>query len=558
MEYQKLAQLYKDLESTQKNLEKTEIIATFYSENNDEVEKATLLILGRPYPKWKNADLGVSSSLMKDIIAKATGKSQSEIEELWKKEGDLGLAAEKMVENKTQQRLFQDELTVEKVLKRLRKIADMEKSGISESVSVDKKKAELAELISSATPLEARYVTRTILSTLRLGVGESTVRDALAQAFFEGENKEEIQRAFDVTNDFEEVANECKNKDLEALKNKKVRLFRPISSMLAKKVDSISEAFETVGKPAAIDYKYDGFRAQIHKEGDEVKIFSRRLEDVTNQFPDVKEYVRELIESEKVIIDTEIVGYDPETKGNIPFQKLSKRIKRKYEIQKLKKQIPVEVRPFDLIYNEETLIDLTYESRWKQLKEITREKKYELRLVDHLETDSKEKVSKFRHKSLEKGNEGIMMKNIEGKYKPGSRVGYMVKLKPVMETLDLAIIGGEWSEGRRTGWIGSLTLGCWNESEKEYQEIGKMATGLTDEQLQEITGRLEPLIINEDGRDIEVKPRIIVEAEYEELQKSPTYSSGFALRFPRLKRFRDDKEDADTLNRVKDLYNSQN
>jgi len=494
--------------------------------------------------------------MTQDVIAEATGYSKEKVEELWKDKGDLGLAAEELVKNKKQQKLMATTLTVEKVIQRLRKVAEMSKDGSSQSVSQDKKKKEIADLISSAEPIEARYITRTVLSHLRIGIGEGTIRDALVEAFFDGEHKEKIQKAYDFTNDFTEVAEAC-TKGIEEVEELELELFRPVNSMLAKKVDTIEEGFEEVGNPAVIDYKYDGMRAQIHVKDGEVRVFTRRLENITKQFPDVVEKVEEHIEAENCILDTEIVGYNPEDGSMIEFQKLSKRIKRKYNIQKQVEDIPVEVRPFDLIYLEEPILEERYADRLEKLKEIIDEEEKELRLVDSEITGDEEKVQEMQQKSLSQGHEGIMMKSIDAEYKPGNRVGYMVKLKPVMETLDLAIIAAKWSEGERAGWLGRLFLGCYNQKTGEYEEVGKMATGLTEEQLQEITDRLKPLIEKEEGRKVHVKPEIIVEAEYEEIQKSPTYSSGYALRFPRLKSFRDDKEEADSKKKIENLYESQ-
>jgi DNA ligase-1 len=555
VKYSKLAETYQELESTQKTLEKTDILAEFFSET-DEIEKIVLLVNGRIYPEWNETEIGMSSRMMKETISEATGHSKEKAEELWRDKGDLGLAAEELVGEKKQQKLISQKLTVESVLKTLRKVAEKEKEGMSESVSQDKKRGEIANLISSAEPLEARYLIRTVLGHLRIGVAEGTIRDALSEAFFDGEYKEEIQKAYNFTNDFEEVAEACK-KGIEEVKSLELELFRPVNSMLAKKVDTIEEGFETVGKPAAIDYKYDGMRAQIHVKNGEVRVFTRRLENVTEQFPDVAEAVKEHIEAENCILDTEVVGYDPEDGSEIEFQKLSKRIKRKYEIQKLKEEIPVEVRPFDVIYLEQPVLEKPYRERLNRLEEIVNEEEKELRMVDRQITEEEEKVQEMQQRSLSEGHEGIMMKNLEAEYKPGNRVGYMVKLKPVMETLDLAIIAAKWSEGERAGWLGRLLLGCYDEEEGEYREVGKMATGLTEEQLEEITERLKPLIEREEGRKVWVKPEIIVEAEYEEIQQSPTYDSGYALRFPRLKSFRDDKEEADSLEKVEDIYNSQ-
>ena len=554
MKFSKLVDYLEEVESTQASLEKIDILSELYSESGDDLEDVVMLSLGRISPSWEDLDLGISSKSLVDIISKASGRKEDEVEEVWKTSGDLGDAAEKMIEGKTQQKLMTNELTVEKVMKRLQKVSEMEKEGISQSVSQDKKKKLLADLLSSAEPEEARYLARMMLENLRIGIGEGTVRDALDQAFLDGESSELIQEAYDYSNDFRKVATASK-KGKEELEKIDLELFRPVNSMLAKKVENIEEGFETVGTPAAVDFKYDGMRAQIHVKEGEVKIFTRRLENVTDQFPDVKRYVEENIESDNCIIDSEIVGMkDGEV---IPFQRLSKRIKRKYDIEKMEKEIPVELRPFDVLYHEDSVMEQSYEDRWEILEGIVNESE-DVRLVDRTVTSEVEDVNEMQQASLGQNHEGVMMKSLDAEYKPGSRVGYMVKLKPVMETLDLAIIGAQWSEGRKSGWLGRLKLGCWNEDTEEYEMVGRMSSGLTDKQLEEVTERLKPLIQSEDGRDVELRPEVLVEVEYEEIQESPNYNSGYALRFPRLKRFRDDKEEADNKKRLENLFKSQN
>lgn len=553
MKFSKLVDYLERVESTQASLEKIDILSKLYSESGDDLEDVVMLSLGRISPSWEDLDLGISSKSLVDIISKASGRKEEEVEEVWKTSGDLGDAAEEMIEGKTQQKLMTNELTVEKVMNRLQKVSEMEKEGISQSVSQDKKKKLLADLLSSSEPEEARYLARMMLENLRIGIGEGTVRDALDQAFLDGESSELIQEAYDYSNDFIKVAT-ASREGKEELEKIDLELFRPVNSMLAKKVKNIEEGFETVGKPAAVDFKYDGMRAQIHVREGEVKIFTRRLENVTDQFPDVKRYVEEQIESDNCIIDSEIVGMkDGEV---IPFQRLSKRIKRKYDIEKMEKEIPVELRPFDVLYHEESVMEEPYEDRWEVLEEIVAESE-DVRLVDRTVTSEIEEVNEMQQASLGQNHEGVMMKALDAEYKPGSRVGYMVKLKPVMETLDLAIIGAQWSEGRKSGWLGRLKLGCWNEDTDEYEMVGRMSSGLTDEQLEEVTERLKPLIQSEEGRDVELRPNVLVEVEYEEIQESPNYNSGYALRFPRLKRFRDDKEEADNKKRVESLYTSQ-
>ncbi len=553
MEYSKLVESYEAVEKTQSNLEKTSILAELYSNSGEDLEDTVMLSLGRISPSWEGLDLGVSSKTLVDIIVIASGRSEKEVEEVWKTEGDLGDAAEKMMAKKTQQRLMTQKLEVSQIMERLRKVAEMEKDGISQSVNTDKKKKMIANLLSSAEPREARYLARTVLENLRIGIGEGTVRDALDEAFFDGENSEEIQRAYDMTNDFRKVAEACRagEEDLEKLD---LELFRPVKSMLAQKVETIEDGFDSVGRPAAVDFKYDGMRAQIHVKDGKVKIFTRRLENVTKQFPDVKKVIENQVECQNCIIDTEIVGM--KNGEVIPFQKLSQRIKRKYDIEKLRNEIPVEVRPFDLLYREESFMNHSYEERLEALRKVVIENS-DIKLADQSITSEVKDVNSLQQKALDSGHEGVMMKSLKAEYNPGSRVGYMVKLKPVMETLDLAIIGAQWSEGRKSGWLGRLKLGCWNKEEEKYEMVGRMSSGLTDAQLEEVTERLKPLIIEENGRDVELKPEVLLEVEYEEIQESPTYNSGYALRFPRLKEFRDDKDRPDSKEKVERLYESQ-
>ncbi len=553
MKFSKLVEYLEKVEATSASLEKIDILAELYSESDEDLEDVVMLSLGRISPSWEDLDLGISSKSVLDVISKASGRKEEEVEEVWKTSGDLGDAAEEMIQHKKQQKLMTTELTVENVMARLQKVSEMEKQGISQSVSQDKKKKMLADLLSSAEPEEARYLARMMLENLRIGIGEGTVRDALDKAFLNGENSKLIQQAYDYSNDFRRVAT-ASRKGTEELEKIDLELFRPVKSMLAQKVDDIKEGFETVGEPAAVDFKYDGLRAQIHVKDGEVKIFTRRLEDITDQFPDIKNYVGSQIDSQNCIIDSEIVGM--KNGKVIPFQRLSKRIKRKYEIEKLKKEIPVELRPFDLIYDEQSLMEKPYSDRWAKLEKVVDENE-NVTLADHIETSDVSEVNEMQQASLGKNHEGVMMKSLDAEYKPGSRVGYMVKLKPVMETLDLAIIGAQWSEGRKSGWLGRLKLGCWNEETGEYEMVGRMSSGLTDKQLEEVTERLKPLIKSENGRDVELRPGVLVEVEYEEIQESPTYNSGFALRFPRLKSFRDDKEEADSKEKLENLYDSQ-
>jgi len=585
MKYRELVDIYQKLESTSKRLEKTYLISELLKKTStEELSIIMLLLQGRIYPAWDERKLGVASRLVLKAINIASGINTNKIEEIWKKLGDLGLAAEEIIKRKKQNTLFSQDLTLKKIFENLKKLASLEGQG-----TVDRKIKLIAELLTSAKPVEAKYIARTVLEELRVGVGEGSIRDAIVWAFFSDKlninyNKEEndlnfseeerelynkyidaVQEAYDITNDFSEVAVIAKQKGIEGLKNVTLEVGKPIKVMLYQKAENFEDAFERVGKPAALEYKYDGFRLQLHRNKDKIKLYTRRLENVTKQFPDVAEIIKNNIKSENYILDAEVIGIDPKTKKWLAFQHISQRIKRKYDIHQMTKDIPVMVNLFDAVQiNNENLIKKPFSERRAIIKQITIEIPEKLQLAKKIITDNPEEAEKFYNEALEKGNEGIMVKNLNAPYKPGSRVGYGVKVKPTMETLDLVIIGAEWGQGKRANWLSSFTIACIDEN-KNFLEIGKVGTGIKEKDEQgvsfnQLTKMLKPLIISEKGKEVKIKPQIVIEVNYEEIQKSPTYSSGFALRFPRLISIRTDRspEEISTLSTVKEFYENQN
>ncbi|MBS3110273.1 ATP-dependent DNA ligase [Candidatus Woesearchaeota archaeon] len=578
MKYSQLVEIYESLEATSKRLEKTYYIAKLLGETDrDMLPKIVLLLQGKIYPSWDERKIGVASRLVIKALGLAVGLEADKIESEWKKTGDLGKVAEALVGRKKQATLSSMDITVQKVFSNLRKLAELEGQG-----TVQKKMQLIAELLTSATPKEAKYIVRTILEELRVGVGEGSIRDAIIWDHFgdiekiketkEGELKgdyrkflEKVQEAFDLTNDFGIVAQAARQGEKE-LENIRLEVNRPIKVMLAQKVDDVDEAFERVGKPCAIECKYDGFRMQVHGRDGKVMIFTRRLEDVTAQFPEVAEFFRKNIRAREFILDGEAVGFDPKTKKYLPFQKVSQRIRRKYDIDKLASQFPIELNIFDIVYCDgKNLLRQDFSERRKILRKILREEKWKAVLAEQLVTDSKAKAQEFYERTLKQGMEGVMFKKLDAPYKPGSRVGHMVKLKPVMESLDVVIVGAEWGEGKRATWLTSYAIAVRDE-EGNLLEIGKVSTGLKELEgedgttFSEMTVMLKPLITAEKRKQVTVKPKIVIEVNYEEIQKSPTYSSGFALRFPRFVRLRTEEksaEDASDINFVEDLYYGQ-
>lgn len=582
MKYSELAKLYQSLSSTTKRLEKTYLISEFLKiADVEDLPAIVLMLQGRIFPVWSDKKIGVAGQLVLKAISIATGKTIAEIEQHWKEIGDIGEVAALMVKGKSQATLFSTPLSISKVFSNLRKLPEIEGQG-----SVDRKIKIVAELLTSASPLEATFIVRAVIEDLRVGVGDGTLRDALCWAYvldevpydpksnsliLSDEDRKEyntliesVQHGYDLTTDFAQVAARLKEKGLAGLSDLALVVGRPVKIMLYQKAQGITDAFERVGRPCQFEYKYDGFLTIIHKSGDIVWIYTRRQEDVTKQFPEVVDAIRTGVKADTCILNAEVVGYDPDTKKFRPFQEISQRIRRKYEISILAKKLPCEVYVFDMIYCEgETLLDQPYSHRRDLIKKHIASVDHRIKPAHGILTDSDEEAQRFYEEALANGLEGVMAKKLDAIYKPGSRVGYGVKVKPVMDTLDLVIIGAEWGEGKRAGWLTSFVLGCLDET-GEVVEIGRFGTGLKEKpeegfSFMEMTELLRPLIIEEEGKMVRVKPEVVISVHCEEIQKSPSYTSGYALRFPRFAGLREDKpvEEIATIDQIEEMYFSQ-
>ncbi|MDD5133025.1 MAG: ATP-dependent DNA ligase [Candidatus Nanoarchaeia archaeon] len=558
MQYLKLVKIYKALESTTKRLEKTKIISDFLKEcPNEDLQEVMLLLQGIVFPNWDDRKIGMSSQLILKVIARSTGESPEKIEREWKKIGDLGLIAEDLIKTKKQRTLAFNELTIRKVFENIRKLAELEGSG-----TVDKKVALISELLSNSKPEEAKFVVRTILEEMRIGVAAGVLRDAIAQAY--DIPTEDIEKALNLLDDFGEIAVAAK-KGIKALQEIELEPGRPIRVMLAIVVKDVNEGFEYLGKPLQVEYKLDGFRLEIHKKKNIISLFTRRMEDVTKQFPDVVEFVKKNVKGDSFILDSEAVGFDKKTKKYMAFQSISQRIKRKYDIEKTAKDFPVELNIFDIVYyNEKSWKEKPLVERRKLLEKIVKQEKGKIILTKKLVTADEQEAIDFYKQAIKNGLEGVMLKNLNAEYKAGRYVNYMCKLKPVLEPLDLVIIGAEYGTGKRAGGLSSFVLGC--KSGNKFLACGMMGTGIKEKVSEEgvtfteLTKILKPYIISEDGKSVKIKPKIVVEVEYEEIQASPSYESGYALRFPRFKRLRikeKTEKDANTLEDLKRIYKIQ-
>ncbi len=592
MRYADLVDLYLALEATTKRLEKTLLLADFLrkhfppgasSQTSEELSATLQLLQGRLFPPWDKRTLGMSSKLVVKAIAAAAGESTARVEEEWKRLGDLGKVAVELVAKKKQATLFSQELSVMDVVGTLSKLP-----GIEGPRSVERKVKIVASLLTSARGEEPRFILRTVLEELRVGIAEGTMRDAIALAYlypqfyesftltekgweytFNKENKlfaathfpeldgaalkkkldETVQEAYDRTNDFGIVAEAARTGGVTALKAIKLEPGRPLRVMLAQRAGSVAEALDRVGRPAAIEYKYDGFRMQIHKQGDTVTIFTRRLENVTAQFPEVAAHINAHINATDCVLDCEAVGYDPASGRYQPFQHISQRIRRKYDIDTMAEKLPVELNIFDILHlNGTTVLKTPFRERRALLRTVLpTDIPRKLRLSRYEETGEDARAEAFYQESLAAGNEGIMVKALDAPYRPGSRVATWVKVKPVMDTFDLIVVGAEWGEGKRSGWLTSFTLACRAE-DGSYLTIGRVGTGLKELEQEggvtfhTLTELLKPHIVREEGRDVSISPAVVLEVAFEEIQQSPSYTSGYALRFPRVVRVREDRD----------------
>lgn len=579
MDYDILVNYYESLNKTTKRLKKTYIIADLLKKTDkNDIKQVIYLLQGTVFPAWDERKLGMSSMLVIKALVSITGSSKEKIEKLWKKEGDLGIVAELLMGNSKQKTLLQKTLTVKMVFENLRKISELIGKG-----TVNKKIQLVSGLLSNSSMLGAKYIIKTVLNNLRIGIAEGIVRDAIVWAFFESDigfkydgkqnifdvdrneyNKyiNAVQSAYDATNDFGEVAFIAKAEGLNGLNEIKIEVGTPINPMLAIRVESVEEALEALGKPVLCDLKLDGFRLLIHKKENKFWFYTRRLENVTNQFAELIPILKEQIKGSSYIIDSEVVGYDKETRNYLPFQAMSQRIKRKYDIERISREIPVEINVFDILYYEgKSQIDKTQKERRELLEKIAREIPKKLMLTKKIISGNPDEIQKFFDEAIRNGLEGIMIKSLETKYVPGRKVGGWVKLKTILETLDLVITEADYGEGKRAKTLSSYTVAC--KDKNKLVVVGKVSTGVKEKEgeftYEKITKLLKPLITEEQGKHVKVKPNLVMEISYEEVQKSPTYDSGFALRFPRCIRVRPDKgiKDINSINDVKNIYNSQ-
>ncbi|MCE4625506.1 MAG: ATP-dependent DNA ligase [Desulfurococcales archaeon] len=553
------------------------------------IDKLVYLIQGKLGPEWKDIpELGVGEKLLIKAIALAYKVPEERVNSLYKKIGDLGSVAERLAaEYKAKAKkaslaaFFGEEekpLTLSRVYQTLIRVAYAQGEN-----SRDIKLRLIAGLLSDAEPLEARYIVRFIEGRLRVGIGDATVLDALAIVYGGGIHAREIvERAYNLRADLGFIAKTLAEKGLEALKNLTPTVGIPVRPMLAERGRDPAEILRKVGGRALVEYKYDGERGQIHKDGDKVVIFSRRLEDITRMYPDVVEMVRKHVKANTAILEGEIVAINPDTLELLPFQVLMQR-KRKYDIHRIMKEVPVAVFLFDMIYRDGN--DLTQKPLPVRRENLTQsiDPSDTFQLAKHIYTSSPEELWNFFLEAIENGAEGVMVKAIhEGSiYRAGVRGWLWVKLKKdykseMIDTVDLVVVGAFYGRGKRGGLLSSLLMAAYNPETDTFRTVCKVATGFTDEELLRMQDMLKPHIIPHkhprvDSKmqpDVWIEPYFVAEILGAELTLSPMHTCclgrvrpgvGISIRFPRFIRWRPDKrpEDATTEDELYEMYTRQ-
>jgi len=519
--FAEFARICKTLESTTKRNEKVAAIASFLkSLQAEELVPAVTFLSGRPFPQSDQRVLDVGGQT------------------LWK------------IDRRTNQStLIVKPATIMDVYETFNQIAKAAGSG-----SRRRKEILVETLLGRITNSDVEYLMRIIFGEMRTGAVEGVILEAIALA--SNTPIEGIRRAYMLLGELGQTANLSLTQGPNAIQTVKVQLFVPIKPMLAEMAQDLGEVIKEHGGITALEYKYDGARIQIHGKEKSVRVFSRRLTDVTESLPDIVQLVKDRIStsSKEFLLEGEVVAIGQDDKP-FPFQDLMRRFRRVREIQSMAKRIPLRLHLFDIVYlNGKMLIDEPYEERWKTLQALVGPELLATRVVTGKVEDGKE----LMERAIKSGHEGIMAKDLKSNYTPGVRGKKWFKIKPV-ETIDIVITAAEWGSGRRKGWLSNYHLGVRDDRTGGYSMIGKTFKGLTDEEFATITKKLLQIETRETKYTVYVKPLIVAEVAFNEIQRSPHYQSGFALRFARINRLREDKgpEDADTLERLTLLYEKQ-
>ena len=551
MKYQELVDVYSALEATTKRLEKTDIIAEYLKKlDADTIGKVGLLLLGGVFPAWSSEEIGIGAKLVERAVAEAVGTTQAKVEDAVRDEGDIGLACIKLYSKKSQMTFFSQPLTINFVFDSLQKL-----SKISGSRSTNRKISIILELLSQASATEAKYLTRTITEELRIGVGDGIVRDAIAQAF--DIDKKVVERAQMLTNDFSVVARTALLEGASGLSRLNLTPGTPVKPMLAQLSPPVAEIIPEMGT-AICETKYDGIRLQVHRNCNEIRIFTRRLENITHALPEIVELFDEYLPHDDYIVEGEVIA----TRDGkpLPFQNILHRVRRKYNVEEAMENVPLKLYLFDVLYYKEPMIDEPLMTRREILENIVDTSVDEMNLSTMIvgTPDNIDEIEELFNSSIAAHHEGIMIKDASEPYIPGIRGKKMLKYKAEPETLDMIIVGGTYGIGKRGDFVGSYLVALRDEND-EFKTVAYAATGLDDATLEYLTGKMKEIEITTKGREIVVEPKIVLEIAFSEIVESPEYETGYSLRFPVVKNIRKDKGpmDVDTVERLLSMYKAQ-
>jgi DNA ligase-1 len=579
--YSRIVETYQKIDATTKRLEITKLLVDLLKETPSEIiDKVVYLTQGKLYPDYLGIEIGIAEKLAIKALAIVTGVKESRIGDEYRRRGDLGDAAEALLTGKTQVGLENERLTVEEVYAVLDRIAKSSGPG-----SIESKIRQLTSLISKSSPIEAKYATRTALGRLRLGVADMTLLEALAHALADGkESKPRLEQAYNRSSDLGFVAKALATGGINAIKSFRVTVGRPIRPMLAERLSDPNEILEKMNGRAAAEYKYDGLRIQAHLTDRKVTLFSRRLENITDQFPDLHTLLKQGIVDDGLILEGEAVPVDSSTGELLPFQLVSQRRGRKYELEKTIQEIPVALFAFDLLYhNGVDYTQLDYPRRREALSKLIRRNE-RLDLSRQIIVSKPEQLDDFMQQAVADGCEGLMIKSIgpDSIYKAGARGWGWIKYKreyksEMQDTVDLAVVGAFAGRGRRGGTYGALLLAAYDEKDDVFRTACKCGSGFKDEDLAKLPEILEKYKINHRHPRVDSKimadtwlvPGLVLEVIGAEITLSPIHTcgmnsirpgAGLAIRFPRFTgKYRTEKspEDATTTNEIVEMYRGQ-
>lgn len=580
MEYAVIADAYEKMGATSKRLEITDLLVELLKKTPGEViDKVAYLTQGKIYPDFVGIEIGVAEKLAVKAVVKVSGRREVEVEEDLKNSGDIGETTEKFVVKKRQVTFYQQPLTVQKVYETFDKMAKASGSG-----AVDLKVSLLAGLLAAASPREAKYVMRTVTGNLRLGVADMTVLDALAVAYGGGkEARDDIERAYNICSDLGRVAKTVVEEGIEGIKRFKVSIDEPIRPMLAERLSSAEEILEKLGGKCVAEYKYDGERLQAHKSGDDVTLYSRRLENISSQYPDAIGLFKKCVKAKEAILECECVAVDINSGEMRPFQELMHR-RRKYGIEKAIEDYPVSLFMFEALYVDGKDLTLEpYPLRRKTLAKIIEEGD-RMKLAQHMIAGDAKELEKFFLEAIEDGCEGLVCKSIakDSIYQAGARGWLWIKYKrdyksEMTDTVDLVIVGAFHGRGKRAGTYGALLLAAYNSENDVFETVTKCGTGFTDEDLAKLPKLMEKHIVSHKHprvdsslkADVWFEPKAVIQVLGAEITLSPIHTcamnsiregSGLAIRFPRFTgNYRLDKaaEDATTSAEIVEMYQNQ-